>query len=433
MYFYNMTCLYAEGRAMFGHAIDALKGNDVAEHQLLLGRLLSRQAWFFSVLHQSDDAARAASRALQIALETRDRPEEAFASLMVANGPKIEAVSTEHLEYVASLYAAEGNEWGPALTLYWLGKAYRASGDLAEAQRYWEACESACNRAGNNCGAADVSQSIAVIMTDRGQFEAARQRLEKCLLVEREMGTGLVTFALSTLAWNLACTGEYEAAQDAAEEALALRRSLGQPLVDVHARLAVIRYLAADIAQAEHAAHSSIAAVSENSLPGELSACGWAVLAATAVERGEYESALALGQESLSHLADIDQPMTWLPVSAMVRASTELGSFGAAWEYWQQGADLLGPGGPVPQRLFLSGIGARLLALIGETEQALRLAALVQQHPASMHRSRVDTAQLLASLEGELGAATLQEAQYGLSLDRLEDHLFADLANGHRE
>jgi predicted ATPase len=134
-----------------------------------------------------------------------------------------------HLEEARLLNPEVGAEETLASILYRLGCVAQGEGHLEEAREWYEqsmvvTCE--LPAADQTCALRELGQVERL----RGNYAAARTRLEECLALRQRLGhSTFLPSALSQLAEVMLCQGEFPAARALAEQGLALARAGADP------------------------------------------------------------------------------------------------------------------------------------------------------------------------------------------------------------
>jgi predicted ATPase/DNA-binding SARP family transcriptional activator len=419
--FLQVRSLFQEGEEALGQAAAALEAargqHATVELDRTLGLLLAYQAGFAHRLYKHELGRALLQRSLALLQPFGPGEELALANLWGRVAGLVENVAEEEeltqqgldyfrsegktwytgmaLQYLSTLAQMRGDleaarrhlqeaiavqtqacdRWGMAFTLFELGSfAQHQVGDRFEAKRYFEESLQIRRELGDPWGMAICLDYIGYLAREIGQYDEAQQLHEESLSIAREIGDGLgVAGSLDNLGLVARDQGEYGEAQRLFEAGLAQRREVGRSY-DVAISLRHMGDAArglGDLPAAEQWYRESLEILAGfwEGWGSEMTLAG---LAEVAVVRADYQTARQHLREALQ-----------ICLEHRILSHS--------------------------QRILVS--VARLLAAMGQIEDAAGLLAFVQHHPASTAQAQERAAALLAQLASQLPAGRLEQAR----------------------
>lgn len=399
-WFYDWRNQYQEGEALFQLAIDQFcpsQQPDIAWHAGLLvrwARFLTRLAdydtarpVFVAAAHHLRQSENPVELALALNfwgdLErlcgaydlARSLLEESLALYRPSNHPFDLARVLNHLamvvqrlgEYTLSTnYARESltlcqlahDRRGVAAALYSLGYAAYELGDYAAAEDFYSQSLALRHELGDRWGTAAAYNNLGIIYYDRGDFDQAETSWQHCLAIRQELGDMRGTaVTLNNLGLIAEARQEYHQAEQWYRQSLHLCRDLGN-------RQGV--------------------SIALNNL-GEI-----------ATAQGHFEQAYDYHQESLAVAREIAYTRSiTFALDFLGQVATRLSRLEEAQGYYQEALRLAWESKALSRILkSLCGLAVILLQS-GDVEQAIRLSAIVANHPSSEETTRSQAQALL--------------------------------------
>jgi tetratricopeptide (TPR) repeat protein len=260
--FYDIRSRFQEGAGMFARAGEALRrgGADPlaapAETKQVLGLLLTMQGWFwrFSDPVQGHAAFQEGMAWLEPLGPSR---ELVFANVLFVfacmSASRAEAL--ERLESSLSVYQAEGDRWGIAVTQEaFCGVLCGYDNDAAEA--HIRQSLQLRRQLGDRWG---VSMSLYMwgwVAEEQGRLNVAKERYQQSLDLRRELGEDVAgaVGCLNSLGRVARKLGDYAQARERYLEGLALSQEMGDPWFIGHV-LANLGRVAYDLGEHDQASH----------------------------------------------------------------------------------------------------------------------------------------------------------------------------------
>jgi len=190
---------------------------------LVSGRLAIGRSWLDRFLA---DAAPAGSGENTGASEATGSALSAAALLAAESGDYAEAI--ERARRAMAIFESLGLADRTAHAATVLGSAQRYLGDQAGARQSWQKALDLRAGAGDRWKEAAALNNLALLEDDNGNFERARELLERALLIKRQIGEARpIAIGLANLAGVLIRGGQWQSAAGALREAA--RLGAGQP------------------------------------------------------------------------------------------------------------------------------------------------------------------------------------------------------------
>lgn len=388
--FFQNRSRYQEGQEVFSEAVrhwpQAVKPSAETQSELIYARLLARLGAFHFFLSDYD----AAERHLQSSLATARR-----------------------LEQPAEV----------AFTLNILGQMAGWQGQPAQAKEALQTSLTVSRELNDRSQTANSLHKLAQICCGFGDYLEGKQLAEECLVISRELGRrDLSAQALDVLGWATVCLGEYDAAEAYYQASLAASAEI-EDRFGMAMALGGIGSVAwargpATMAHGHELFEQSLALCRAIGHRQQVSSRLW-YLAQIAYDRGDYEAAQRYGQEGFAVASALGNSVfTPYSLSILGATATALGQFAAGRTYLR---DALKLASAVAQRavlpialLYYADLLLKESLTLAEPDaeshqrQALKLLALIRQHPATWQPYKERAAQL----QSEFAA--------GVSLDRAD-------------
>ncbi|MEP7188475.1 MAG: tetratricopeptide repeat protein, partial [Roseiflexaceae bacterium] len=234
--FYNIGSWFQEGATAFGSAAAAIAGigeRPGTQHEIVLGQLLLRQAWFCIRLGDHKQAEALLLHSLAIFRRAECPPHREIALALTAQG-YLAMVLGEYLRGRAlshealTLFQALGDQPGVADALNNLGIAADMLGEYREAKGYYLENLAIYKALGDRKGIARSTHNLADTCRLLGEYREASELERECLEIARAIGDqmleayslgglGIVTFALE----------KHDIAKQWLEEALGVCKTIG--------------------------------------------------------------------------------------------------------------------------------------------------------------------------------------------------------------
>jgi predicted ATPase/DNA-binding SARP family transcriptional activator/TolA-binding protein len=416
--FYDLRSWVKEGQAVFGLAVEQLAATERApERDLVLARLMARQARFSSQLSDYDTARRLLEQGIEVFRHFGAQADIAFALNQLGEiawqTGSYEAAKASIQESL-TVYAALKHRKGMATALSNLGLVIHNQGKYRDAQNAYTDSLTIFREIGDRWGEANALHRLGSVAYELGSYQEAEQRYRESLELKRELGDPWgVANSLNNLGIVFYDLGEYAAAEQCYRESLAIRRERGNRwgIAAVLNNLGLIASAQKAFAEAQGCYQESLAicraigdqrgiAIALNNV-GEI-----------AFTLGAYDEAKQHYQESLAIFKEIGQTRgTTFALGYLGDVSFALGEYEAAKAYYGQVLQLALDTQAAPRALdALAGLSA-LLAREGQAERAVELLALVLGHAASEKPTREKAQQQMAAIAPRLSATAVASAQ----------------------
>lgn len=302
--YFEIRGLYAEGEAIFGQAVSALRSTLLEpEQRELLAHLLARQASFSARVGQIEKTQRLLNASAELITPATSIPVRAFLAYSVGSShleSRFEApvAARPHYKQALSLYQAAGLRWETAYTMVALADSLwygikDTDADYSEAAGLYTEAMEVQTAIGDLFGLSQTVLCLAVVLECQlpaPQPDAAREYLNRCIEIRRQLGhkPGIAA-AFSNLGAVCLHLGEFAEAQQHLEASLALRREVGNvpPLILALNSLSYVAFEAGDFDRARSAAEEAsilAAAIEDDTITVQVS-CG---LAAVEWAQGAY-------------------------------------------------------------------------------------------------------------------------------------------------
>jgi len=185
-HFYDMRSWFNEGKEAFGRASQTLSKAASAQAQVVLGRLLARQAWFIFHLGQHTQA--------------RDQLQQSLQLLRQANA------STETV-----------------FCLNYLAAIFRHLGEYGQAKDALEESLAICQTTEERFGASIALNILGQVASLQGDYATARDLCRQALALKRELGDQWgMTYSLTYLGRVAEAQRDYPEAQQLFQESLSI-------------------------------------------------------------------------------------------------------------------------------------------------------------------------------------------------------------------
>ncbi len=370
----------SDGNALYQEEIQLLDkavppGNNVDRRLEILGKVLARYGRFYC------ESPGRALKACQVRRDSfgilgrlGDRREMAYLLRYLAHVGHTPLEARDLYRRALAVLEENGDDRGQAETLYRLGWAATQLGEYSEAERLY------------------LDSLVWSERLDR------REMVANCRL-----DLGYVYWAL----------GDYGVAEQWCRESLSLFAEIGYP----SQKALSLRYLArvamvlADYQTAKQHLQDSLAIYQEIGLRG-MRAMALGELGSVALLENDLPEARSLALESLAVCQKIEHRQGMVePLAVLGTIALRLGDFQEAEAHFENALQTAMEVWAPAQALHTLLSIANLLAAVGEKEQALEVASLVEHHQASWQWARNRAALLVAELEAELPAEVVAAAQ----------------------
>jgi predicted ATPase/class 3 adenylate cyclase/Tfp pilus assembly protein PilF len=304
--FYEMRSWFLEGEEMLGRAAARLRGRPGAG--VLLGRLLSRQAWFCERLARYDQALELYQAGLERARTHGVLSEVAFSlsGLGLVTCRQGDYATAQDLLH-ESLAVCEQIDapWQKAQALNNLGIVAISRGDFAEARQLGDQVLDIYKQIGYRRGIANTLNNLGGVAGTLGEFVEARRLYEESRDIFREIGDrrGLA-FGLNNLGRVLEGLGEYAEAERLCQESLAVFREIGDrwSIANTLSNLGAVACTLGECAPARgYFREAMVTAMALGAVPLVLETLGG--MAAILAREGETARAVELAAFVLNHAA----------------------------------------------------------------------------------------------------------------------------------
>lgn len=416
--FYDLRSWAKEGEAVFRLAVERLPAiQQAAERDLLLARLMARQARFCSQLSDYDMARRLLEQSIAVFRHFGSQADIAFALNQlgeIASQTGMYETAKQSLQESLTAYEALNHRKGMATALSNLGMAIHNQGQYQAAQKYYTDSLTIFREIDDRWGEANALHQLGFVAYELGNYQEAEQRYHESLAIKRELGDLWgVANSLNNLGIVFYDLGEYVAAEQCYHESLAIRRERGNRwgIAAALNNLGLIASAQKAFTEAQQRYQESLAICREigdqRGIAITLNNVGEIAFA-----QGAYDEAKQYHQESLAIFREIGQTRGMMfALGYLGDVSFALGEYGAAKEYYCQVLKLALDTYAAPRALdALAGLSA-LLAREGEGERAVELLALVLDHPASEKPTREKAQRQMAALAPQLSATVVASAQ----------------------
>ena len=472
--FYECHWSWAEGVALFEPALNAWQGGSTVRGWLM--------AWRCHYLTQTGfqrDGIAQLTEALALLREQDHRPALAFCLNALANeyynpelGTPLEdtlALCHESLD----LYRVEGDRFGEAIVLRHMALTYRLAGEIEQALACFERA-SVVARALNNPSL--ILGSIfnqAFLLTQQGDFAAARRFWEECLhlaeAIQNVMALMATLVQLGGQAWR---RGDYDEARNYGERNLALARAAGDPrrMAGALNQLAWVDYKTGHLAAAKQGWEESLAlahalgdsgfrqlpliglgavagsegrfadarqknqmalAIAREDGDHWMAAVHLSNLSFLAIRQGDYVQARRDSLESIATLEQANADIAGLtaPLIHLGHAQVGLGELPEAVHSYWRALHLDWERDQTSSALeSVTGL-AHVLALTGDVARAVAILSFALNHPSTSSEGWEVFGSLWNDLQAELSPddlAAAQECGHALDLAAVVDELLND-------
>lgn len=412
-WFFEIRGRFQDAEEIFRQAGEAWqrRGQQEADAQIILGKLLAWHGWFCNRMGRIDqahrrlrqsvtvlrglgpaaqptlvlvntlslfadavaDPAEAEQMAAESLAHSRQRNEPSGIALLLPYYRRralergdLDGTKRLHLEAL-QIHQDVGDDWGVASTLNALGELHHYSGEFAEAERHHRASLEIARDLNDRWVIAMCLDYLGYLAREMGRFAEARTQHEASLALSREIGDQLgVAGSLDNLGLVAMDTGQPAEALDLFQQALALRRDAGQmgAIAFSLEHLAAAWLALGNLPEAEQCAQESVALFKQTP--------GWALTARATNRLGDLRRAQGNLPEAEAHYRQaLRSAMQNHSVLVMLES--------------------------------LAGLAAAYAARKGTTDsptkvRAVELAAFVSQHPAADYTTRTAAARLLEQL-----------------------------------
>lgn len=293
------------------------------------------------------------------------------------------AVLQESLAILHHLKAAPDSQRALIFSLNYLGAIHRHLGEYTSAEYYLQESITICRKVGDQFGLSIALNIFSQVASLQGNYRQARQFGQESLAIKRKIGDRRgIAFSLINLGRVALALTEYRQAKEHFEESLAIHQEIDDP----RSMALCLNYL------------------------GDV---------ALALE--EYEVAQRLNQESLTTFKEIGNQ--WGIISALTslgQVFSAVGQYQAAKATFDDALKLAMEIKATPLAMeVLLGMAA-LLIETDQSEQALKILALVFKHPASSRDTQDKAAHLLPQLGSQLPVDATKKLGIGHQIKTLE-------------
>ncbi|HMQ54434.1 MAG TPA: tetratricopeptide repeat protein [Anaerolineae bacterium] len=267
---------------------------------------------------------------------------------------------------------------------------------------------------GDERGTVETLYRLGMVTAQMGDYQEAQQFYQNSLARSQKLGRQeVIMFCLAELGYIEWAFGNYQSAAEQCQESLALALEIGYPSYEA----TTLRYLGRITASLENFQGAkkylkeSIAIHEEIGLQG-MTAEGLGELANVSALEHSFAEAGQLAQDSLMLCQELEyRAGEIVPYTVLGEVALGWGNFPEAQANFRNALQIAVEVG-VPSYALHALVGmAKLLAALGEKEQALELATCIIQHPASWQWSKDCIAPLAAELETELPPEVVQAAR----------------------
>jgi predicted ATPase/transcriptional regulator with XRE-family HTH domain len=409
----------------------------------LAGFLLAGLGYFFAHRRNLQRGQVLLEQALALLREKApgDRRKEAFALLWLGWALYFQGQLTEGKRYgreSLTLFTETADQWGEGWALLLLGGCL-SHGRPAEAQTVYETGLTLCQKTGDQIVLSYLNYNLGAMVTALGRYAQAQPYIDQAVTFSENLDNIL------GLGYSLLRRGQLEISQGSygpAIQTLQQAWSYFNKVGTVHASRAQTYLGLAHHLQGEY---DLAARLYSQALEGfkaansrlELTRC-LNCLGCLAYDQGKLQEAEQLQQESLALLQETEQEPALVAATLrylgqlMVAAGKH--RHAEARDYFWQALELATEHQLAPIALDVCVGVARLLALVGKTEQAVELLTLAKRHEASTFQTRNTAWQLLPKLLDQLQPETARVAQTrGRSVELWAEArlLLAELAQEH--
>lgn len=253
--FYHLRGWLHEGEKAFGSAIETLRqqGESARKFNLVICKLLARQAVFLLQLGRYDEAQGKMQTSLEGSRQSDDPGETAFclvhlAGITVRQGeyPKAKEYAEQALAQAQAAHLRQLE----ADSLRYLGAAFFYMGDYATARRHFERLLLIRQQLGDYLGEIQDLGNLGFVLYEQEDFEAARAYFEQALQINRrEIGNRAKEgWLLNYLGMLSVDCGDYANADAYYQQALQISQAIGDRLEEgnVFGNLGLARWALGD-------------------------------------------------------------------------------------------------------------------------------------------------------------------------------------------
>lgn len=299
---------------------------------------------------------------------------------------------------------------------YRLGDYERAQADLEQSLALFRRLDEADETA-------FALYNLGILSYQLGRYAEAEQFLIESLQIRQELGGKFdVARSLSILGIVARDQGEYEKAEELLTESLVAHREVGD-LRGTSRCLNLLALIRRDLGDDTTARRSLEESLEISREIGDQMGIGFAlgILGSILYQVGEYIEARELIDESLAVREAIgDRRGIAFSLNDLGSVALALEQRERAWTYYERALQTAMAIQAIPLALYvLSGI-ARLRAAQGLPEEALRLAILVEKHPASFEMASKKAEGLRRELAGQIAAEVEERLLAEVSADDFE-------------
>jgi predicted ATPase/DNA-binding SARP family transcriptional activator len=416
--FYDLRGWLKEGEEAFRVAAERLAGTERApERELLLARLMARQARFCSQLADYEKVKQLFQTSLPIVHRFNARSEIAFSLVQLGEVDArmgASAPAAQRLRESLAIYEELGDKKGIAGTLNSLGAAIHNQGEYLTAKGYHEKSLGIFREIDDRWGIAASLYKLGAVAFALGEYQAAQRNHRESLAMSRELGDRWgVSASLNHLGIVLLVVGEYAEAERCFQESLALRQEFGNRwgAAATLNNLGQIAFLQGEYGEARRRYRESLAIYREigdqRGITLALQNLGEAAFAQGAYEEAQqyHLESLALSRE-IRHAAGITYALR-----SLGDVSVALDAYQAAGDYYREGLQVALETHAAPRALDTLVSVAALLVKQGQPERAIELLALARGHPASEKTTQARAERLLAEAASQLPAGQAAAAR----------------------
>jgi predicted ATPase len=396
--FYEIRGPFREGVEVFGNVVAGLEGKAARaeepgeEENLILARVLARQAVFCNHSGLPEQAEELAQRSLTIFRSADVRREMAFSLNVLGIAARFQgefAQSRAYHQESLAIWREVGDRWDIAKTLSHLGRPVWLMGDYAEAMQSYEESLTIRREIGDRFGIAASLDSLGNTVADLlGKYKEAIDFHREALAIRRELGHGRgVANTLNNMATSFEGMGDLAQAQKLHRESMAVYREIGD-LQGV-----------------------ALSLVNQGNISCKL---------------GDYSEARRLLQAGLQVCHEINNPYrTVYALYFLGDVALGVEEYEEAGEHYRAALKLSMQIQSTPLALAcLFGV-ATVLEKVGGQERAVEVLALIPEHPSSIRETVKGAERLLSELESQLPAQVMAEA-----LERGKAREFEEVVEG---